>query len=521
MPVTQTGLETREFKLRALRVDAEGIFEGYASTFGNVDSYGDVIAAGAFRKTLSDQPDRPLLWCHDPREPIGKVTLTEDSRGLRVSGALLLSLAKAREVYDMMKAGIARGLSIGFYARRTRAGSDGGRVIEEAELVEVSATPFPANPLARIEAVRSKPAVAAEKSKENEIMEVRDLVAPIEQKVNEIAAKFTEMQRQVDIIDGRMQSAAFSPRGGGAGFADQFVATFTERKSTFEAGGRLRFTLPHPLLERREIVRPANLPAIAEPRIGAAAGEPVGALLDMIPRLSISGPAAYVLREDASAGWVASPQVETQPKYESDATFDGTLVPVRTLATWVAVSRQALDDIEALGDFIRARLEWALARKLEEQILSGSGSGENLYGLMPQAQVWTPPSGGNWDLYGQLAYAATQVELAGFRPTAVIVHPNDYRRITLQRDENRQYVQPPAGVPPLVASAAMGAGTFLVADFSQTVLRVRQDVTIDIATEHSDFFAKNKVAIRAEQRCALVVYSPAAFVKGALAASPA
>ncbi|MEJ5370254.1 MAG: phage major capsid protein [Bryobacteraceae bacterium] len=335
-------------------------------------------------------------------------------------------------------------------------------------------------------------------------------------------SRLDELQKQVDAIDAQVQRGAIPPPAGAASdWSKRFVDAFQADRKTFESGGRLRFTLPHPALETRTVTRPSTLPSAPSPRIGAAEATPAGALLELIPTLAIDQPAAYVLREDSSSGWQAGMQAETSPKVESTADFVGTLVPVRTLATWVTVSRQALDDLAGLGDFVRARLEWALARKLEEQILSGSGSGENLYGLMVAASTWTAPSGVAYDLFGQLAYAAAAIEQRGYGAPTAVMHPNDALRVQLQRDQNGQYVGTPAGVPRIVRSAAQGSGEFLVGDFSQCVLRVRQGVTIDISGDHADYFAKNLVAIRAEQRVALVIYAPAAFIKGTLATSPA
>ncbi len=88
------------FKAAAVQ---EGIIRGYASTFGGeADSYGDVIAAGAFSKTLSEHAGKKttpaMLWAHDPANPIGKWTrLVEDSMGLAVEGKLTLAVPRAQE----------------------------------------------------------------------------------------------------------------------------------------------------------------------------------------------------------------------------------------------------------------------------------------------------------------------------------------------------------------------------------------------------------------------------------------
>lgn len=96
-------------------VDKAGLFSGYASTFnGPADAYGDVIAPGAFSKTLASGRVPAMLWAHDPSEPIGKwLSLTEDRLGLRVEGKLTLGTKRGVEAHALML-DRALGLSIGF-----------------------------------------------------------------------------------------------------------------------------------------------------------------------------------------------------------------------------------------------------------------------------------------------------------------------------------------------------------------------------------------------------------------------
>jgi HK97 family phage prohead protease len=156
------------FELKAASLTAAGEFSGYASTFGgDPDSYGDVIAAGAFKASLAEHKSRgtmpALLWSHSPDEPIGRwVQMAEDARGLAVTGALTLEVEKAREAHALAKAG-ALALSIGFRVAEGGATYDneGTRVLRQIELWEVSLVAMPANHRARIESVKSAPDVAA------------------------------------------------------------------------------------------------------------------------------------------------------------------------------------------------------------------------------------------------------------------------------------------------------------------------------------------------------------------------
>ena len=62
-----------------------GSFEGYASVFGGVDTYGDTIVKGAFDSTLRQNGLPKMFFGHDWGMPIGKWTSAkEDDKGLYV-----------------------------------------------------------------------------------------------------------------------------------------------------------------------------------------------------------------------------------------------------------------------------------------------------------------------------------------------------------------------------------------------------------------------------------------------------
>lgn len=148
-------MEQKGFKFDVKSIDEQGIFEGYAAVFNNVDLGGDVIEPGAFKKTLQENPRMPILWQHDPREPIG-VTLEayEDGKGLRVKGQLNLETTRGREAYALLKQGALKGLSIGYDAvKEVWEGTK--RILKEIRLWEWSLVTFPMNPLAQVAEVKA------------------------------------------------------------------------------------------------------------------------------------------------------------------------------------------------------------------------------------------------------------------------------------------------------------------------------------------------------------------------------
>ncbi|MBE0455780.1 MAG: HK97 family phage prohead protease [Roseovarius sp.] len=145
-----------------VKATSNGRIEGYASTFGgDPDRHNEIVLPGAFAKTVerSRAGDLPvMLWAHAQESPIGRwATIREDSKGLHVQGQLNLNTERGREAYEHVKAGDAGGLSIGFVTRegdREYAG-DGIWHIRQADVLEISVVAIPANPLARISAVKS------------------------------------------------------------------------------------------------------------------------------------------------------------------------------------------------------------------------------------------------------------------------------------------------------------------------------------------------------------------------------
>ena len=141
------------------RFDSEtGEFEGYASVFDNIDTYGDTILPGAFKRTLKENGLPKMFFNHELwGAPIGKwMSAKEDDKGLRVVGQLTDGNDVARNVGAALKHGTIDGLSIGFRTYdsdfKERGEGSYGRIYKRiSTLVEVSVVTFPADTDARIE----------------------------------------------------------------------------------------------------------------------------------------------------------------------------------------------------------------------------------------------------------------------------------------------------------------------------------------------------------------------------------
>ena len=158
-------LERCNLKFGETGVDpvTNGLFEGYASVFGGIDSFGDTIMKGAFAETIKDR-DHPvlMLYGHGSQNVVGKwIRMEEDEIGLYVWGEFTPNHQLASDVYASLKHGALSGMSIGF--RLDSSGAEeiegGGRRITQVKLEEISIVSFPADSDARVATVK---AVAAE-----------------------------------------------------------------------------------------------------------------------------------------------------------------------------------------------------------------------------------------------------------------------------------------------------------------------------------------------------------------------
>ena len=137
-----------------LKVQGEsGTFEGYASKWDGVDSYGDTILKGAFLETLK-QSQPKMFFNHEWKMPVGKwISAEEDGVGLFVKGELTPNLGLAADVRAAMMHGTLDGLSIGgFLKKGDYEEKNGGRIIRKwSQLAEISPVVFPADSAARID----------------------------------------------------------------------------------------------------------------------------------------------------------------------------------------------------------------------------------------------------------------------------------------------------------------------------------------------------------------------------------
>ena len=232
---------------------------------------------------------------------------------------------------------------------------------------------------------------------------------------------------------------------------------------------------------------------------------------------------------------IASPVAEASVKPENSLTFTSVSEKVRLLATWIPATRQVLDDFTELMGFIQSSLPYYVDLAEEEQLLSGDNTGENLHGLIPQAASFNtgllPAPALGWTRLDVIATAISQINAAKeIDPTFVIMHTTDWWKIALTKDSFGRYIlgDPASLTVPrifgldVVPTTSIVQGTFLVGSGSPVAceIRDRQELVVEISSEHSDFFTRNLIAVRAEKRLCLITKRANSFVSGTFTTSP-
>ena len=251
---------------------------------------------------------------------------------------------------------------------------------------------------------------------------------------------------------------------------------------------------------------------------------------------SVSNPTTNNAASVAERGTAnGSPIFAAKP--QSGFSFVGEQVAVKTLAHWEAAHRNVLSDEPQLRSIIDNELMYGLRLLEDQQILNGDGAGENLKGILQtsgiQTYLWS--SGASAPVKDTRAdairRAATLAYLAYYEPSGVVVHPSDWENLELAKDTQGQYLialsvamggEPKVWRMPVVDTPAIAQGTCLTGAFGTGAqLYDREQANIRISEQHSDFFIRNAIVILAEQRLALAVKRPEAFVKFTFDNAPA
>ena len=215
-------------------------------------------------------------------------------------------------------------------------------------------------------------------------------------------------------------------------------------------------------------------------------------------------------------------------KPESNFTFSLESEKVETLAHFVQVSKQLLDDVNGLRAYLDGRMRYGLKLVEEQELLNGPGTNGHLNGLLAVASAYDTTLNVAGDtavdvLGNAIAQAEDESE---FEVDGIVLNNLDWARVrqTKNSGEGSYVFVDPQGMTiamlwgkPVVATKSMAKGHFLVGSFRMGAdLWDREQATVEISREHADNFTKNMATILCEERIALTVTRPQAFVTGLL-----
>ena len=225
---------------------------------------------------------------------------------------------------------------------------------------------------------------------------------------------------------------------------------------------------------------------------------------------------------------------ESGASAQTGISFADEIAVVKLISHWVAVTRQILTDVPRLQAYINYKLMLNMRWKEDGELLYGAGGKDHLSGFKNtsnvQAYAWS--DGIHTDTMADaIIKAMTKVSVVNMVATGIVMHPNDWTKIKTAKAATSGlylYTDPAtSGVDmlwglPVAKTVAINEGEFLTGAFDMAAeLHDRQQATIRISDNYTDYFIRNKMVLLAEERCELIVTRPEGFVWGTFDNQPA
>lgn len=532
----------------AEKTGEQGVFAGYASTYGNIDYAGDVIMDGAYADQL--EKSLPIIWNHDQDDPaniIGRTTrLESDSHGLLVEAALDLDNPTARQAYNLLKKGIVSQLSVGIIPDDTQPADGGTRLIKHAQLLEISVTPSACNPQANITTVK----------KLQEGQSMTDDTQTTTEDTTQTAAGGTDGQYDFQFT-GKATAMANHPAGEAKNATPQtkpapvqtkprpvqtkntadlqaagrvFDTTITEGPQRLDVAA-LRKAMPRQIIKQAAAhgvmkgIGASGAALFPIPFIntvntayaGDTTAEHAPRLVDLLPTVTRTASIYDAITETGPTGDAKVVQAgDTKPT----VTFNLSKVEKRLqviAAMSEPIDKYVLQDTANLETYVGNRLTDKLLDALETEVITGDGQEGHLTGLASitgiQEQAW------DTSMLDTLAAGINKLETIGVNAQTIAMSPADW--LTLQRCKNANGDYYMSNVLDAVTRKAWGVTIATVAGLTagtcyiigQNSLTLSTDGQVDVEWNPYTDFAKNQTVARAESRWQLDCYSPQRIVK--------
>lgn len=355
-------MERRDLEVKFQTAGA-GLVSGYASVFGGKpDSYGDVIAPGAYAASLKAHREAGtmplLLWQHDPTQPVGRwLDVKEDDHGLHVTGQLILETEKGREAHALLKGKALNGLSIGYRVIDFERLPGGGRLLKQIELIEISLVSIPAASAARITSVKSATAdhtatkVAFKRTSKMADQETAapeadaDRIGALEETVTGIDSRLTALEDSVGNIAKSAERIEQKLNRPGATVETKAAPEKAEAKAFTGFLRHGREALPADEVKALRVADDTTGGYLAPDQFVA---EVIKGIVEISPvrqaaKVGSTAAGSVILPKRTgrpTASWVG--EVEDRP--ETGSTYGQVEIPVHEMACYVDVSLRLLED---------------------------------------------------------------------------------------------------------------------------------------------------------------------------------
>lgn len=250
-------------------------------------------------------------------------------------------------------------------------------------------------------------------------------------------------------------------------------------------------------------------------------------VMPTIDNYSTSSNVMYYSREllwtNAAAG-----QVEGNAKAESTLTFEEVTTAIRTVAHFIKVSRQALDDSEFLSSYMDRRMRHGVNNKIEDQIINGDGTGQNFSGWDTAGNHTVTSALATGDIYGLANKMKYEIIAADYAPDFFYMNPSDWATAETQRRGagDDAFVAASGAVSyvnngltpllwglPVVLSNNVTAGDLWCKSRDADGYADRSGTVVEMFEQDDTNVQSNLVTVRAEARGASLNFTPAAIRK--------
>jgi HK97 family phage major capsid protein len=245
-------------------------------------------------------------------------------------------------------------------------------------------------------------------------------------------------------------------------------------------------------------------------------------LIDLVPFVETTQNGYKYMLETVFTN-AAAETAEAAAYGESALNYAEQLVAIQKIATFIPLTDEQLADEPGIRDIIDNRLALMIRLRLNTQIVSGNGTAPNLKGILNTAGIQTTArnNAGGESNVDALYRAMVLIMTGAFAdPSGIWLNPTNWQTIRLSKNAQGSYLFGDPAQPgpttifglPVAQHVGVTVNTGIVGDFATySQLVYRAGIEFQVSNSHSDYFTKGLNALRAQMRCAFLLYRPAAF----------